>query len=111
MITLSPDIPHRARVWRNLREIWRWCRQYTFLSADDHARWLERIAKDPSIKMFGVFDEDKYGGAVEELGVCGLTSIDKQNQTAEFSLYIRPDMHGRGYGRAALRLLFHHGFI
>lgn len=44
------------------------------------------------------------------VGVCGLTSIDKINQKAEFSLYIAPDMQHKGFGRAALALLLHHGF-
>jgi len=46
-----------------------------------------------------------------EVGVCGLTSIDKHNQSAEFSLYIRPDRHRMGYGADALRLLLRHAFF
>lgn len=105
MISLSPDIPTSAREWRNHPEIRRWCRQYTLLSHDEHMRWLDRIAKDPTVKMFGVRDGDA------ELGVCGLTSIDRQNQSAEFSLYIHPGAQKKGYGGQALRLLLRHGFL
>lgn len=43
-------------------------------------------------------------------GVCGLTSIDRVNQRAEFSLYIAPGDQGQGVGEKALKTLCKHGF-
>jgi RimJ/RimL family protein N-acetyltransferase len=103
-VTLG-DIPfEKARAWRNHPSVWRWCRQYTHLSEDEHRAWTERIAKDASIKMFGVYESGS------PVGVCGLTSINRVNQTAEFSLYIAPGCQKRGYGRQALLKLLEHGF-
>lgn len=102
-ISLSAEIPALAICWRNNYETWRWCRQYTLLSVEDHNAWLARIATDKTIKMFGIFNE-------YEVGVCGLTSIDRLNQSAEFSLYIAPDFRKKGYAKDALQTLCKHGF-
>jgi UDP-4-amino-4,6-dideoxy-N-acetyl-beta-L-altrosamine N-acetyltransferase len=111
-IGLLADLPDRAREWRNHPSIWRWCRQNTLLSEDDHRGWLAKIAKDPTIKMFGVFKFDlKNPDNSHFVGVCGFTSIDHRNKSAEFSLYISHDYHGHGYGRKALELLLLHGFV
>jgi RimJ/RimL family protein N-acetyltransferase len=108
-IALSPDVPSEARFWRNHHEIWMWCRQNTLLSQADHRKWLERIEHDPTIKMFGVYNYSKeFQGPV---GVAGFTSINHVNENAEFSLYIAPEYHGKGYGRKALECLIMHGFI
>lgn len=118
-ITLTADIPCWARDWRNRPEIWKWCRQYTLIDEDAHARWREKIFSDPTIKMFGIerpivmereprFACADPGGPV---GVCGLTSIDRVNQSAEFSLYIAPEFRKRGFARDALKTLIRHGFM
>jgi diamine N-acetyltransferase len=110
-VELRSTIPSQARDWRNQLEIRRWCRQYTLISQAQHAAWLTRIETDPTIKMFGIWGNDPqvipHNGFV---GVCGLTSIDRHNQSAEFSLYIAPEYHRRGYARNALTLLLLHGF-
>lgn len=122
MIDLSSEIPAQARVWRNHPDIRRWCRQHTLISISHHERWLKRIEEDPSIKMFGIVAvqtanshpeyDDGIGSVHTQIpvGVCGLTSIDRLNQKAEFSLYIAPGQHSKGYGEAALRRLCDHGF-
>ena len=104
-VYLSSEIPIDARGWRNERCVWEWCRQNTLISEAAHQRWLERIETDPTIKMFGIHNE-----ILEHIGVCGLTSIDRVNQTAEFSLYIAPHEWKKGYGKDALKTLITHGF-
>jgi len=108
-IYLTADIPAKARAWRNRREVWRWCRQKTLISEFDQYDWHNKIHEDPTIKMFGVYLQGKEANC--HIGVCGFTSINKDNQSAEFSLYIAPEFQGRGYGRKALELLLMHGFI
>lgn len=105
-ITLAPlDSGHLARIrlWRNDERIRTWCRQYDLISEQAHSEWFERQAKDPTIRMYAIYDN----GIV---GVCGLTSIDQVNRRAEFSLYIDPGRHGNGLGERALKTLLHHGF-
>lgn len=105
-ISLTADVPiHIARDWRNNPEIWKWCRQYSLISSDEQFAWAEKIETDPSIKMFGVYEEDNA-----HVGVCGFTSIDRHNRNAEFSLYIGKPFQGSGYGEKALRTLIRHGF-
>jgi diamine N-acetyltransferase len=103
-VVLTADIPFEARGWRNDREINRWCRQVGLISGPAQDDWEERSDADPTIRMFGVYDLKK------PIGVAGLTSIDLQNRSAEFSLYIGPEHQKKGYGAKALELLLYHGF-
>lgn len=94
----------KIRAWRNNPKVMRWCRQNDLISDVQQAGWFERQERDTSIKMYAVLDE----GAL--VGVAGLTSIDRVNGHAEFSLYIAPEKHTQGYGRKALKTLLSHGF-
>lgn len=105
---------------RNSAEIWRWCRQHTLISDMNQLRWMEKIENDPTVKMFSIKENveranefgmhDKCFGVKNLVGVCGLTDINLIHRRAEFSLYIFPEYHRRGYANEALRLLFKHGF-
>lgn len=104
-IYLTPDIPLTvAKENRNKEEIRKWCRQYTLISDAEQKIWAEKIVNDPTIKMFSV--EQKF----QHVGVCGFTSIDRVNNSAEFSLYISPEYQRRGFGELALKTLVKHGF-
>jgi len=105
MIKLTPDIPNDALRWRNDPKIYQWCRQWRPITEREHKEWLEDIHHDDTINMFGI---ENKGRAV--IGVCGFTSIDTHNRNAEFSLYIRPEDQGEGYGKEALTALLDTGF-
>jgi UDP-4-amino-4,6-dideoxy-N-acetyl-beta-L-altrosamine N-acetyltransferase len=91
--------------WRNDPRVFKTCRQREPLHWANHVAWFERQSKDPSMSMFVVLGDD--GKAV---GVTGLTDIDLVNRRAEFSLYIDPDLHGRGLGTRALKTILKYGF-
>ena len=111
MIALTADIPEKAREWRNDPRIYRWCRQNTLISETEHHDWLYKIDHDPTIKMFGINKRSiNSENLLTPIGVCGFTSIDYRNQSAEFSLYIAPEYQRKGYGKKALELLIEHGF-
>lgn len=109
---LVKDIPRDALAWRNAPIINKWCRQVTDISSFSHSRWLEKIETDPTIEMYGILDKSKVMVQMLdlEIGVCGFTSINHINQSAEFSLYIAPKYQKKGFGADALRLLCNHGF-
>jgi len=46
----------------------------------------------------------------EIVGVCGLTSINHVNQSAEFSIYVFPQWQRRNFGLRGLQTLTRHGF-
>lgn len=92
------------RAWRNNPAIMRWCRQTDLISDLDQENWFKTQNADPKIKMYSVY----FGTAL--VGVAGFTSIDMLARHAEFSLYIAPKFHGKGYGKKALKTLFSHGF-
>jgi RimJ/RimL family protein N-acetyltransferase len=91
--------------WRNSPRIFKTCRQFTIISKEAQEKWRANQDADPSIKMFGLYDDF---GVCD--GVCGFTSIDLINRKAEFSLYISPNNQGKGYAKEALYVLFRHGF-
>ena len=106
---LDSQMAEVVRSWRNDWSVMRWCRQNDLISDWDQKRWFERQASDPTIQMYALalsFENGKETLA----GVAGFTSIDHFNRRAEFSLYLRPDLHGKGHGKAALRVLLAHGF-
>jgi ribosomal-protein-alanine N-acetyltransferase len=90
--------------WRNDHDVWKWCRQNEPLHQLRHETWFQRQSDDNSMSMFGI------EVATTLVGVCGLTSIDRTNQSAEFSCYIAPKERGRGLAKEALQGLFSHGF-
>lgn len=105
-VYLSADIDHtKARAARNNRSVFKWCRQSSLISVQDQEAWKESLSKRDDVKMFSVRAID-----MRQVGVCGLTSIDKQNQRAEFSLYIHKEEQSQGFGHSALFTLLRHGF-
>lgn len=104
LAAINPDDSALLLKWRNDPSIWRTCRQYTSLEYGSHREWFEGLAKRPDVKMWGIYQGQKI------LGVCGITSIDRQNRRAEFSLYVGPKEQGNGYGEAALKTLLCHAF-
>jgi RimJ/RimL family protein N-acetyltransferase len=110
-VQLRATIPAEARAWRNDARIFKWCRQHTLISQAQHDAWLSRIETDPSIKMFGIWVSGAASHGNTFVGVCGLTSINRLNQTAEFSLYIAPEFQRMGYAKQSLKLLLAHGFF
>lgn len=94
----------KYRTARNDPRIMRWCRQRFLISDKDQENWFEKQRKDPTIQMFEINTETGF------TGVCGLTSIDNVNRTAEFSIYITPDNQGKGYGKKTLQELVMLGF-
>lgn len=107
------EISPKQYEWRNHWRIYRWTRQNGPITKEHHERWLESYQKDPSIKMFGVVNDDvNLGDSKQNLivGTAGFTSIRPEHGSAEFSLLIDPDQQRKGYGKAALIRLFQHGF-
>ena len=103
-ISLHAEIPNDALSWRNDARIFQWCRQNTLIDEFQQNMWFHQQSDDPAIKMFAIYSKQ------EPVGVCGFTSIDMLNRSAEFSLYIAPDRQRKGYGKRALQTLIRHGF-
>lgn len=101
------DLPLLRR-WRNDYRIWAWTRQSDLLNESEHEAWFDAQARDRSIRMYKI--RATTADASQVVGVCGLTSIDWRIGRAEFSLYLAPDLHGKGLGKTCLALLLTHGF-
>lgn len=103
----SVDLPE-LRVWRNDREVMRWCRQSDLITENDHSEWYFRQQSDPAIKMYAIKNHGLKNSLL--VGACGLTSLDLLNRRAEFSCYIGPEHQRQSFARQALLTLFFHGF-
>lgn len=101
---INPDDSARLYSWRNDPRIYRFCRQFEPIHRLKHDEWIARQAGDPTLSMFVIVESDIA------VGVTGLTSIDRHNRSAEFSLYIDPERHGYGCGTRGLKTLLTHGF-
>jgi RimJ/RimL family protein N-acetyltransferase len=101
--------PFKLRAWRNNPLIWRWTRQSDLITSAQHKLWFDSLGVDPTIRMYGIWNTDELG-KLDQIGVCGLTSINMLNRNAEFSLYIAPEFHREGLSKPSLLTLFYHGF-
>lgn len=108
-VRLTKEISPKQFQWRNDPAITDWTRQNGLISPADQERWLQKIASDPSLQMFGILAETEDDGW-QNVGTCGLTSISLIHGTAEFSLLIGPEYQQKGYGKAALAALLRYGF-
>lgn len=106
-VTLHPLSRNRLdmyRSWRNNPSIYKWCRQDDLIDEISQEKWFNSQSQDPKIRMYEIQNDDG------PIGVCGLTDIDRLHRRAEFSLYIAPDYHRRGYAQEGLKTLFWWGF-
>jgi len=94
------------RHYRNLPELNRWFRQSTDLSQWENINYWQSVWSGQAHKFFQVMPT----GSEKFVGVAGLCYIDRQNSRAEFSLWIMPEYQHQGFGVAALKTLFDHGF-
>ncbi len=104
------DVPTLRR-WRNDPLIRSWTRQNDELMESQHEAWFESLPKRQDVRMYAIQYDPKVKEGRILAGVCGLTSLDRENRRAEFSLYIGPEYQKSGLGRSALSTLFHHAFM
>lgn len=108
-ICLHHDLPRVLMLkWRNDPEIFKFTRQNSLIDESHHNNYLNTLG--PTIKLFSIVLHNELTDVFNQIGICGFTSINHVNQTAEFSLYIAPEHQGRGYATKALITLFQHGF-
>lgn len=105
----------QVRKWRNDYRIWRWCRQNDLLSDYDQSAWFDRQSHDRSCKFYKVMEKmrwtnDTFWSGAHPVGVCGFSSIDMVNRTAEFSIYIDPENQKKGFGFTVMKILLDQGF-
>lgn len=97
----------RMRCWRNIPQIWRWCRQNDLIYPESQEKWYDWQRDDSKTKMYSIRANTTN---MELIGICGLTDIDLVNRRAEFSLYLGPEYQGHGLSRPSLFTLFSYGF-
>jgi RimJ/RimL family protein N-acetyltransferase len=88
-----------AREWRNQKAIYQNCRQVGLITEANQKKWLETgdVQNMFSIMAIGPYPliGDPDNKCVIPVGVAGLTSIHFTHRTAEISLYIAEEYHGK----------------
>lgn len=70
------------------------------------SEWNAWQGRDKSVHMLGIIND-----TLDNVGTCGLTSIDMEARRAEFSLFIAPEFQGKGLGKTAMRDLLEYGYL
>ena len=78
--------------------------RYFAIRSEDRIRETEDRNQNPEIQEF------KNSRIQRLVGYGGIENIQWENGLGEISLLINPDLHRKGYGRAALLLIFNEGF-
>lgn len=99
-----------VRGWRNHPNISKWCRHNEYISDVQQKKWYEAQSTNASVKTYKI-SVRKESLASVDVGVCGFSSIDTKNRTAEFNIYIAQKSQWNGSGRAALKALLDRGFL
>lgn len=86
-----------ARDWRNQKDIYQNCRQVGLITEANQKKWLETGDVQ---NMFAVIQSDydamrRKEGYIMCIGVAGLCSVHNTHRTAEISLYIAEEYHGK----------------
>ena len=103
----------QLRDWRNGAWLRPYVREYRLLNMVNQREWFQHISTSRDVEMFGIqvtTDEqpviDDFAHLTTRLaGVCGLTSINWVNRTAEVSLYVTPSAQHQGVATETLRRL------
>lgn len=107
--SIERDDLGRCHSWMNDPDLRATLAQRFPMSLAKEADWVERATRgqDPSELVFAIclVQGDRH------IGNCDLTSIDRDNGTATFGIFIgEPDCRGQGFGEEAVRTLCRFGF-
>ena len=105
--TLNWDMGEQMREWRNqLKSV---CREYRDISTEHQKFWFSEYLDQayspfPKTLLWAIYNDDEF------IGVGGWTYINWHTKRAELTYYLAPEQCGKGYGKAALKLLIDKGF-
>jgi UDP-4-amino-4,6-dideoxy-N-acetyl-beta-L-altrosamine N-acetyltransferase len=96
MITLrdvAPDDKDMLRGWRNKPEVSKYLYNDHLISQEEHNRWFQGIAVDPTRRYWIINCDDK------DVGVVYLYDLDYKNKRCYWAFYVAdPDTRGKGIG-------------
>lgn len=104
------DDLRRFQEWLNDPEVTEGLAMYLPLSMADEEKWYERTSQaDAAERPLAIEVKDGAGWLL--VGNCALFSIEWNNRSAEFGIFIgdKPRWN-QGYGTEALELMLEHGF-
>jgi RimJ/RimL family protein N-acetyltransferase len=86
------------RVWMQLGDV-------SMISAATQQRWFQGLDGDGTRRYYALFAPE-----IAFAGIARMDEIDFVNRSVRIGGDVRPDLHGRGYGRRMLRLLIEYSF-
>ena len=82
--------------WRNHEKVRQYSNSSTKIEFSDHLDWLNKALQDKTKHLLIAVD------ASIDIGVINFTDISSEHRTARVSVYLDPDLIGRGYGLKVL---------
>ena len=102
---MRPEDRDRVRDWRNLPAVAQYMYTDREISADEHARWFERVLEDPTCSYW-VISCDRA-----DVGLACITGIDRAHSRCSWAFYIASsDLRGRGVGSVVEYSVLSHVF-
>lgn len=90
---VQPEDKDMIRNWRNLPEVRKYMYTDHEISPEEHERWFQGIAGDPTRKYWIIVLDD------EDVGLVNLYDIDPRNKRCYWAFYVAsPSTRGRGVG-------------
>jgi len=103
----ADDLPARVQ-WFNSPAVYEQMAIDAPLSLSGTRQWYTSAVLSDRRRDF-TFEDVSQVGRLVAMG--GLTDISRQHGHAELYIVVNPELHGRGFGSAAVRWLCNYGFI
>lgn len=104
-ITLSDT--EKIVTWRNKKEVQEHFVYQRLFTKESHEHWMKTMVKTQKVAQFMIIVKDTR----QEIGSVYLRDIDRENQKAEFGIFIGETVsQGKGYGTMAAKAILQFGF-
>lgn len=102
---VTPEDKDMIRNWRNLPEVRKYMYTDHEISPEEHERWFQGIASDPTRRYWIIVLDD------EDVGLVSLYDIDARNMHCYWGWYVaKPVARGRGIGTFVEYSMLRHVF-
>ncbi len=106
ILGVEPYVAKLVRSWRNSRDVSRYMYRDSYITEDEHMKWLEGLKAETNDKKVWII----YCG-LRPIGVVDLVDMDFSNKTTNWGFYIgEVSYRGRGIGSITLFRLMEYVF-
>jgi RimJ/RimL family protein N-acetyltransferase len=109
---IEPDDIPRFATWLNDQEVRQYLTIYLPFSLAEEHNWYDNMLKRPGEEHPLAIDIKPQTGDWLHVGNIGFNQVDFVNRSAEIGIFIgEKQLWNQGYGKDAMALMVHHGFM